>query len=265
MTVSDEQLSAFMDGELPPEEAARVREALQADGSLRERLDRLLSAEGAATAGFRAALAEPMPLDLVRSIKEAPDPGPAEAPPAAPPQRSRVRFALAASVALLAFTGLGAGAGYFAATAPWRGGAPQPPPGWLAQVADYHRIYATQVRHLVEVPAEDKDHLEAWLGETVGLRFRVPDLSDEGLVFRGGRLLVAAGKPVAQLLYTAETGSVVGLCFIATGKEDAPFSRREIGGLEMVVWRRGGFAFVALSDRPEPRLESIAETAAQRL
>ena len=58
----------------------------------------------------------------------------------------------------------------------------------------------------MEVGAEEKPHIEKWLSARVGKDVPVPDFSTHGLTFAGARMLVAAGKPVAQYLYTQADG-----------------------------------------------------------
>ena len=42
-------------------------------------------------------------------------------------------------------------------------------PNWITQVAGYYRLYADQPRrHLVEVKADEQQHIEKWLGEQLG-------------------------------------------------------------------------------------------------
>src|SRR5205807_886539 len=44
------------------------------------------------------------------------------------------------------------------------------------EVASYHQIYSRETRHLVEVPADQADHLAAWLGKRLERKLVVPDL-----------------------------------------------------------------------------------------
>jgi len=53
-----------------------------------------------------------------------------------------------------------------------------PTPNWTEQVAGYYRLYAKQSRrHLVEVRADERQHIEKWLGEQLGRPVLAPDLS----------------------------------------------------------------------------------------
>jgi anti-sigma factor RsiW len=138
--------------------------------------------------------------------------------------------------------------------------------GWLDQVAEYHLVYASQVRHLVEVPAADRDHLQTWLADTTGVRFTVPDLTASGLTFQGARLLVAAGKPVAQLMYTDAAGQVIAVCFMAggdaaLGEEPGPFTSRSFDALDMVSWKNRDASYVVVAPRGMPGLDALARAA----
>ncbi|MCO6384754.1 hypothetical protein [Oceanicola sp. 502str15] len=134
--------------------------------------------------------------------------------------------------------------------------------GWMDEIADYHRVYARQVAHLVEVPASEQAHIEAWLGKETGVAFKVPELSASGFAFQGARLLVAGGKPVAQLLYTDAGGQVMALCVLAReGEGSEEFTPRSFDGVEMVRWLAPGAAWVAVGE-PGMDLEAVAREAA---
>ncbi|MEO1746235.1 MAG: anti-sigma factor, partial [Pseudomonadota bacterium] len=134
-------------------------------------------------------------------------------------------------------------------------------PGWLTDIADYHAVYANQVRHLVEVPASEADHIQTWLTATVGADVKIPDLSDHGLSFQGARLLVAAGKPVSQLMFTDADDRVVALCMIRTDKPADATVDRVIGDFELVSWGGAEANFVMVGDADRSDLSAIVETA----
>ena len=134
--------------------------------------------------------------------------------------------------------------------------AAQQPQPWIMQVAQYHKIYAREQRHLVEVPAEETPHIEQWLGKRLDdLAFKVPDLSAFGLTFKGARMLVVNGAPVAQLVYLPADGRAVALCIIHSKKDDKPLTASQQDDLNLVDWRLKGYGFVVLGweTRPAPR------------
>ncbi len=126
-------------------------------------------------------------------------------------------------------------------------------------------MYAEQERHLVEVSAEEAEHIQTWLTNTVGTDVRIPDLTSAGLTFEGGRLLVAAGRPVAQLMFTDASGQVVALCVISSGSPQDGFETRQLNGFEMVSWGSDGANFVVVGDDERPDLQDIAEFAATQV
>jgi anti-sigma factor RsiW len=206
-------------------------------------------------------LAAPVPLQLARAIGAA-------APSAAASSRLGGMRSLAAALALLA---IGAALGASVTRTLW------PPvqvarnqPDWLEQVAEYHAVYSAQGRHLVEVPAGERAHLESWLSAQTGVPFTVPDLSASGLEFQGARLLVADGQPVAQLMYRDAAGAVVAVCFMRGGDAGPAegthsFAARRIDGFDLVSWEDRGALYVVIGPAGRQDLRQIAEASARAL
>jgi anti-sigma factor RsiW len=257
MSWQPEELSAYLDGELPPERAREIERALERDPELQAELESLMAADAAAGQAFAAMLKDPVPASLAATVRNA-----APGRTANDPEPPVIRRSIAAACAALALLA-GSLGGYFVSTDT---SAPQVAagPGWLEDIADYHRVYATQVRHLVEVPAVEADHIQTWLTATVGAEIVIPDLADLGLTFEGARLLVAAGKPVAQLMFRDAQGRVVALCAIQSDAPRDGFGRQQIDDFEMVSWGGDAANFVIVGDAGRQDLQKIAETAAQR-
>lgn len=258
MTVHSEKLSAYLDGELSASDMLEVERALQADPALRAGYDALRQADGDLKAELDALLRDPVPVGLARAINGYEAPAQANEP--GRPAGTMRLAALAAAVALVlgatggVMLGRGLSQPVVQAQAPAR--------GWLEDVAQYHRIYAGQTRHLVEVPATEAAHIETWLSNVTGTAVVIPDLAGQGLTFEGGRLLVAAGKPVAQLIYTDVDGAVVALCLIRTETPAEGFSTRQVGGFDMVSWGAGTAGFVLIGDQGRRDLDALARVVA---
>lgn len=254
MTGYDDKLSAFLDGELSGAEAAEIEAALARDPDLQAALEALMAADALAREDFARIAAEPVPQSLAAAIRDAEVGQPANVPRA--PSVLAGWVAVAAAAVLLAIGGAG---GYLLGSS--RGEQVAAAPGWLADIADYHAVYAREKRHLVEVGAEEADHITTWLTASVGADVRIPDLSASGLTFQGARLLVAAGKPVAQLMYTDADGAVVALCLIASEAPQAGVKTQEIGAFQMVSWGGDMANFVVVGDAGRDDLTAIAEAA----
>jgi anti-sigma factor RsiW len=256
-----DRLSAYLDGALTEAERREVEALVARDPAAAAELAALRQVDDALRLGFADMLAAPVPLQLARAI----DAVPAPAAQRAAPSRWGGFRSLVAGLALVA---LGAGLGAVVTRTlapPVQVAAAQP--GWLDQVADYHAVYAAQGRHLVEVPASERAHLESWLSEQTGVPFTVPDLSASGLEFQGARLLVAAGQPVAQLMYKDATGAVVAVCFMRGGDAalapgETVFADRRIGAFDLVSWKDNAVSYVVIGPAGRQDLRQIAEASA---
>ena len=262
MSFDREKLSGYLDGELTPQETREIELALETDPALGAELEQLMAADHAVKQEFDAMLSDPVPLSLASAVRNAAIVG--EVPEASNmnrPEQKRTTApwwtAVAAALALI----IGGAGGYL--TAQNTATQVATTRGWLADIADYHRVYSAQGRHLVEVPANEADHIETWLTKSVGANVAVPDLSGHGLEFRGARLLVAASKPVAQLMFTDPEGKVVALCLIAANIPDTAVLARQVGGFDMVTWGGENANFVVVASPGRTDLEAIAKTAAE--
>jgi anti-sigma factor RsiW len=248
-----EKLSAYLDGALDPAEAEAVEARLAVDPQAQAEFDALIAADAFARSEFEAMLHAPVPFKLAQQIKATP----VSENPAVPKVRP-IWGALAAGLVVFAFGGVG---GY----ALKGQNTPVQATGWLAQIADYHGVYASQGRHLVEVGADESAHIETWLGDTIGTEFKIPVLTSFGLTFEGGRLLVANGKPVAQLMYRQADGTVIALCLQRSNRENVGepvFNQQTIKGFDFVSWSERGADYVVIGPAGQPDLGAIAAAAA---
>jgi anti-sigma factor RsiW len=259
-----DRISAYLDGALT-EAQARALEALVAtDPAVAAEFEALSRVDAALERGFADMLSAPVPLHLARGIEALrPEPAPARAGTVAWLPR------LAASIALVGLGALG-GAVLTRSLAPPAETLAAAAPGWLDQVVEYHTVYAAQGRHLVEVPAGERAHLETWLSEQTGVPFSVPDLAASGLEFQGARLLVAAGRPVAQLMYKDAAGQVVAVCFMQGGdaalaEGETVFADRSLGGFDLVSWKDRAASYVVIGPAGRADLRRIAESASVAL
>ena len=248
--VGEDDLSAFIDGRLPPERAALVESFLASQPEAASRVE--------ADRAVRAALRE-------RLAHKASEPVPARLRAAAiVAERRRLRKArllqaLAACLVLL----VGASGGWFARDLADRasGGSTRLAP--LPQEAlAAHRIFTVEAAHPVEVKADQEAHLAQWLSKRLGRRLAIPDLESVGFRLIGGRLLPAGRSDVAgQLMYGAPDGSRLTLyvrCGEA-GRWDLRVTKQ--GDFASATWATGGYGY-ALSGALDPdRLMMVARVA----
>jgi anti-sigma factor RsiW len=267
-----EDLVAYVDGELPAAEAREIETWLAADPAAQE-LRQHLQEDALALRGLLGAvLREPVPATLSAPLGGAAARAPAGGTVVELPRRASPRpvgaWLAAAAIAGLVVGGLG---GFFGGELPLRQqldetrhqlAAAQQPQPWIMQVAQYHEIYAREQRHLVEVSADETPHIEQWLGKRLDdLAFKVPDLSSFGLTFKGARMLVINGAPVAQLVYLPADGRAVALCVIHSKKDDKPLTDSQQDDLNLVDWRMKGYGFVVIGWEKPDELRAIAEAS----
>jgi anti-sigma factor RsiW len=267
MTDFSLKLSAYLDGELDAAEAAKVEDRLANDPGAQAEFDILLVADARAFEQYDAQLSDPVALSLAQQIKSTHLETPSGVHMALPAARARPMWGMVA--ASLGIFMLGGAGGYLIKSQPTTVVAS----GWLTDIAEYHAVYASQGRHLVEVSAAESDHIEDWLGSTVGADFTIPDLTQFDLTFEGGRLLVANGTPVAQLMYRQPDGTVIALCLQQNTAPltSAPqsgmqeFKAQTLNGFDLVSWKTAKASYVVLGPAQQSNIAQIAAVAAREI
>ena len=263
--IDDTLLNAWLDDELAnddrarveawlrdhPEDAARVRLwAADAEG-LRARLDNVL--------------AEPVPQRLTQVVWS-------QAPAtAASSNTGWMRWAAAFAVFVLG--------GAVGAAITWRVdrqavlmAAASAGPNWVQRAAVAHSVYVPEVRHPVEVKAQE-EHLARWLTRRLELPVKLFDLRAQGFELVGGRLLPDAKGPSAQLMYQAIGELPAGqqpvrvTIYVRKPEDGTPatFRYEQQGRTGLFYWVEGaspghpacGYAIVG--DLPRERLLALAE------
>ncbi|MFS8974408.1 anti-sigma factor family protein [Cupriavidus necator] len=140
--------------------------------------------------------------------------------------RPRWPMALAATCASVMLVAVGGALGWMAHAR--MGGttvAMAPGERFAREALATHVVYAPEMRHPVEVAANDEAHLIAWLSKRLGMSLQVPDLRPQGFHLIGGRLGVAEGGPSAILMYESDDGTRLSLQLrrMAQGTPDTGF------------------------------------------
>ena len=127
-------------------------------------------------------------------------------------------------------------------------------------------VYASEVRHPVEVGADEESHLVAWLSKRLGTALPAPDLSAEGFSLVGGRLVSFSGGPGALLMYQDGEGKRVTLL---VGSNDANrntgflFDRQ--GDVQTFYWIDGRLGYALSGQIGRDRLEALAHEVYDQL
>jgi anti-sigma factor RsiW len=133
-----------------------------------------------------------------------------------------------------------------------------------------HATYSPEVRHPVEVGADQEAHLVAWLSKRLGAPVRAPQLESVGYSLIGGRLLPGDGatQPVAQFMYQCKQGTRVTL-YVRTGvrgNNETAFRYAAEGNVRVFYWidRTFGYA-ISSADIGKEILQKVADTVYQQL
>lgn len=190
LPVSEAELQAYADGRLAPARLAAVEAWLAARPEQAERIAAYRRLAQEVRGAYDNLLSEPVPERLRQAAAR------------------RLPWGRIAAVLAWVTLGiaLGAPAGWYAKRE--RTVAQAMPDSTLLarRAAVAHAVYSPEVRHPVEVGADDEQHLLTWLSKRLGAKVRAPKLDDVGMSLVGGRLLPGDIGPVAQFMYQSQNG-----------------------------------------------------------
>jgi len=244
--VTESELQAYVDGCLPAARRADVENHLAQHPEEAQRIDAYRRQAAALRAAFDPLLAEAVPPRL-NPVRQA----------AANPWR---RHALVAALMLL--SGIG-GWQLHAHVAAERVQAQ-----YLARVAAVaHAVYTPEVRHPVEVGADQEAHLVRWLSKRLGASLKIPHLAGLGYSLVGGRLLPGERGPAAQFMYQDIKGQRLTLYVRAGSEVRAPTAFRftRENGVSVFYWIDGRLGYALSGETEREELLRVADAVYRQL
>ncbi|ARM87113.1 anti-sigma factor protein [Rhizobium sp. CIAT894] len=257
---SDEELTAFIDGELTAEEAARIEAMVNEDQAVAERLEFLARANLPFEQAFAPLLSQAPREKLERMLAAIPAHESAKSA-AAPASAGRRRFlgALAASlVAGIAIDRAVIGMGP-------RFSAKDENSEWRAVVADYISLYTPET---LAGPVPAGDVQAAQLGafdEKLGLSLSPQAVALPGIDFKRALLLQYDGKPLAQIAYLDPETGPMALCIVRSDAGPKAPDVESRKGMNVVYWSNGTHAFMLIGHAPADRMTAIADGVRGRM
>ena len=109
-----------------------------------------------------------------------------------------------------------------------------------------HAVYSPEVRHPVEVGADQSAHLVQWLSKRLGAKLKAPALQSQGYELVGGRLLPGDDGARAQFMYQDTAGNRITLYITALPKGTSPGAtafRFEEGPVAAFYWIDGELGY----------------------
>jgi anti-sigma factor RsiW len=255
--ISEDDLNAYVDGQLPPERHVAVARQLQDQPEAAEQVAAYAAQREALRAGLAPIAAEPLPprlelqrliaLRLVerRSVWQAP-----------------AAWRAAAAVLLALVLG-GAGGwvlhGRFGAT-----------PGNLTVLAQEaianHVVYTADRRRPTELGADQRDDLAKWVSNRLGRPVAPPDMSSAGFRYMGGRLAATPQGPAGQFMYqNAEGARLTVFVLPMRDAPDAPTRTVDVGTTDGCAWIDKGVGYTVVAPVPPKELHDLAVEVRRQL
>jgi anti-sigma factor RsiW len=123
-----------------------------------------------------------------------------------------------------------------------------------------YMVYTPEVRHPVEVDAEESEHMNEWLSKRLGKTISAPDLSSAGYELLGGRLLQAEGQPAALFMYENESGNRLTLYLQGNtkSKKNTALRYKDKNEIKTVYWTDGKLGYAVSGEVTKNELYDIA-------
>ena len=257
MTMDEETLSAWVDGELEPAQREHVQAWLDAHPEDAARVQAWADDRTALAALFAPVVDEAVPDALRTTVWRRQG------------NSSTTAWAMAAAAA-----GLLVGGALLGGALAWqwqqqRHGAqlaqlrqqlaPGTAQGWVQRAAFAHSIYVAEPRHAVEVKAQE-EHLSRWLTRRIDIPVKLFDLTAQGFELVGGRLLPDGPGKSAQLMYQdAQQRRVTVYLRKPEQGTDAAFRYEQQGKLGMFYWVEDGAGYALVGELPKETLLALSE------
>jgi anti-sigma factor RsiW len=239
MPVTEDELHAYIDNELPAERRSDVEAWLAAHPDDAARVQSWRAMAELLHARYDNVVDEAVPkrLEIEQLIRQ---------------PRPWIYGAIAAT--LVAFIA-GGSVGWFA-----RGVSASPSTfqHFTLDALGAHRLYVVEVRHPVEVAGSERAHLQQWLSKRVGYEIKAPELDGTGLKLVGGRLLPGPEAPAAFFMYESGNGERYTLY---TSRADTANTQMRYASQDKdgaLFWADKGVGYVLSGPTDKDRLNQVA-------
>jgi anti-sigma factor RsiW len=248
LPVTEDELHAYVDGELPVDRRAAVEAWLATHADDAARVAAWRRQAEAIRARYGEVAEQPIPHKL---------------------HLGRMSYAsrswkIAAAAAVFVAFFLGGLAGWILRESPVE--LPDDLARLTAQALYAHKIYTAEVRHPVEVVAAEAAHLQQWLSKRVGAPLRAPNLEKQGLQLVGGRLLpTSTGKAAAFFMYENASGERFTLYCARTEIADSAMRYNEAEKAGTVYWVDSNVAYIVSGANGRKQLWHVARAAYEQI
>ena len=232
--MSDQDLTAYLDGEADAASNARIRAALAKDPALAARAEALQLPIAQANDAFGALLSDAPAMPTMPALAAAP--------------LSQQASKYLAPAALAASFVLGMAAMSFL----------RPSPDWIDHVAAYQVLYVEETLSGAVQESAVTTAVLARAKETMGLEMTAPPQL-QGMTFKRAQMLGIDGAPLLQLAYLTAEGIPFALCItpVAEGAQAVEASMQQ--QLATASWVRDGLGYVLIGGADTAGVSGLAQ------
>ena len=254
-SIGEDDLQAWVDGRLTPPDNEAVETYFAAYPELRKQWSQYVEQREELRAALAGPAEEPIPARLrVAHLMEEQRRG-----------RHRQFARIAAAVAMLLAGGIGGWSAHDLLPALKSSASKMLASAVFDDAIAAHRTYSVEVRHPVEVGANEEAHLVQWLSKRLGHQLIVPELGALGFQLIGGRLLPADRGPAALLMYEVGKGTRLSCYYLVVDVVgETEFEFREQNGISAFYWVDDGLAYAIAANISRDRLLKLAEFVYQQ-
>jgi anti-sigma factor RsiW len=128
-----------------------------------------------------------------------------------------------------------------------------------------YSVYTPEVRHPVEVPGNERDHLVTWLSKRMRHQIVVPHLEDHDMQLLGGRLLASDDGPGALLMYEDQHGQRIILYACHSDEQSSAFHYARLQGVSVFHWVDNAVNYAIAGEMEKEKLRPLAESVYNQL
>lgn len=136
-------------------------------------------------------------------------------------------------------------------------------PDLVVEAAGAHMVLAGLGDQVLDLPAGPNGEvtggeIAGWIENGFGRPVHLPHFEAAGLHLVGGSLLKSVAGPIASLVYRNEAGHRLTLCLSPRDDDGAEaLSVAEVGGMAVGWWSDGDQSYALVAETPEPELVAI--------
>ena len=252
--ITDEMLTAFLDGETDPETTKTITALMTGNSVLAARLDRLKIPKPTIQEAFDRTM-EAAPRAKLDALFQKP-PSIRTEPDGGSWLRRGLPLALAATFAAFVI-GLSTGRLMLP---------PDSRDDWRIAVAEYQALYSRETLSSDTPDPFDAENSILSVAAKVGAPIQPEMLvSLDRLTFKRAQILRWGSEPLAQFAFLSDLGEPFALCMTPVLEGDQPINNQELRGLAVSSWVQSGLAYMVIGGSDPVFATAVAEQVRAQL